>query len=140
MRFADEDEFFKSFLEPFPVDEFFRTAAGGTDANDTVIGNAVETVAPRLGCSPADVVDNCMTANHTIPIAESSHPICIPVFQGNRKVLICREIWCDYSGEMTKNSIRTACVKPNSVFGIKLMVIFVKANISHVQKVFVSVP
>ena len=125
MRFADADEFFKSFLEPFPVDEFFRTAAGGTDANDTVIGNAVETVAPRLGRSPADVVDNCMTANHTIPIAESSHTVHIPQLQWQGKILIERKIGSNDAGEVAQYLVSVTAAKPNALKRVKISIVFI---------------
>lgn len=102
MRNTDADKLFQTFLEAFPVDELSRAAADSAYTNDTVIGYSVEAVAPRLGCSPADVVDDGDTV-FAQPISERAHTVCIVDLERFGKILICGKIRCDCSGKMTEN-------------------------------------
>ena len=55
---AHTDKFFQPFLKAFPVDELFRAAACGADADDAVLRDPVPTVTPGFTGTPTDIIED----------------------------------------------------------------------------------
>ena len=101
-----------------------ETARNCSDGNDTVVRYALEAPAESFFLAPTNIV-NDRTAEFTVPIAESSHSVCVVKFNRFGVVLTSREVGSNDAGALPQFFESIVRFRPD---GFKLVVVNVEMS------------